>query len=297
MRLDETKTLLPLWHESSGQQAAATPAVWGLLQPWASSLISRRTRKLFVRWINRVTKARLVLAGGQLGVMPPHRSRASVSESISAKRSRWASSGRDIAQAQQIARPFWILDIAGGIVYHAVLISRGLPVYSRYRTWYYIGKQYWKGSRRQVTMSKKISLSARDVLRKPYARILTPEEDGTYSAQLLEFPGCFAEGDTAAEAIEDLEKAAASWIEASREQGREVPEPLASYAYSGKINLRLPRSIHKQAARFAQKDDVSLNQFFASAIAARVGAEDLYERLAQRLEARLAPLARVATSR
>jgi predicted RNase H-like HicB family nuclease len=145
-------------------------------------------------------------------------------------------------------------------------------------------------------MSKKIDSSASEVLKKPYARILIPEEDGTYSAQLLEFPGCYAEGDTAAEAIQDLENAAASWIEASREQGREIPEPLASYGYSGKINLRLPKSIHKQAARFAQKDDVSLNQFFASAIAARVGAEDLYERLAQRLEARLMPFVPIVTS-
>ncbi len=145
-------------------------------------------------------------------------------------------------------------------------------------------------------MSPKISPPAQEILRKPYARILIPEEDGTYSAELLEFPGCYAEGDTAAAAIENLEKAAASWIEAAREQGQEIPEPLASYGYSGKINLRLPKSIHKQAARFAQRDDVSLNQFFASAIAARVGAEDVYERLAQRLEARLMPYVPIATT-
>ena len=52
-------------------------------------------------------------------------------------------------------------------------------------------------------------------------------------------------------------------------------------------DLRLPRSIHKQAARFAKKDDVSLNQFFASAIAARVGAEEFYDHLTKRLEERL----------
>ena len=129
--------------------------------------------------------------------------------------------------------------------------------------------------------------SVRGILRKPYARILIPEDDGTYSADILEFPGCHAEGDTASEAIENLEKAAVSWIEAALEQGQEIPLPMTVHGYSGKINLRLPKSVHKQAARFAQRDDVSLNQFFISAIAARVGAEELYECLAKRLESRL----------
>lgn len=126
-----------------------------------------------------------------------------------------------------------------------------------------------------------------ELLKRPYARILIPEDDGTYTADMLEFPGCHAEGNTAPEAIENLEEAAAAWIDAAIEQGQEIPLPMTAHGYSGKINLRLPKSIHKQAARFAQRDDVSLNQFFTNAIAARVGAEELYERLVQSLERRL----------
>jgi len=136
-------------------------------------------------------------------------------------------------------------------------------------------------------MEKNPKQSPQELLKKPYARILMPEVDGTYSAEMLEFSGCYGEGDTAEEAIRDLEKAAASWIDAAREQGQEIPEPLATYEYSGKTNLRLPRSIHRQAARFAQRDSVSLNQFFASAIAERVGAEELYEHIASRIDDRL----------
>ena len=145
-----------------------------------------------------------------------------------------------------------------------------------------------------MTTPEKATPSAQDILKKPYARILIPEEDGGYSAEMLEFPGCYAEGETAAETIADLEKAAESWVDVMLEHNRDIPEPLANYDYSGKINLRLPRSIHKQAACFAQKDDVSLNQYFASAIAARVGAEDLCERLAKRLESRLMPYTSIA---
>jgi len=137
--------------------------------------------------------------------------------------------------------------------------------------------------------------SAHDWLEKPYSHVLIPIEDGSFSAQILEFPGCFAEGATPDEAIQNLKRAAASWVEAAREQGQEIPEPLVTHGYSGKINLRLPRSIHKQAARFAQKEDVSLNQFFTSAIAARVGAEDLYNRLIERIENRITQQATTIT--
>jgi len=129
--------------------------------------------------------------------------------------------------------------------------------------------------------------SSRDFLKKPYARILIPSEDGTYAAEMLEFPGCFSQGNTPQEAMENLDDAAEAWIEAAIEQNQEIPEPLATYGYSGKISLRIPRSVHKKAAHFAQKDDVSLNQFFASAIAARVGAEEICDRLIERLEGRL----------
>lgn len=124
----------------------------------------------------------------------------------------------------------------------------------------------------------------RQILNKPYGRILIPDDDGTYTAEILEFPGCYGEGDTAADAINDLEQAAASWIEAAIKQGQGIPAPLDSCEYSGKINLRLPKSIHKQAVRFAERDDISLNQFFLSAIAARIGAEELYSCLLQRLQ-------------
>ncbi|MFZ5452353.1 MAG: toxin-antitoxin system HicB family antitoxin [Thermodesulfobacteriota bacterium] len=127
--------------------------------------------------------------------------------------------------------------------------------------------------------------TATDYLKEPYSRILIPV-DGTYSAKVLEFHGCFAQGNTPEEAYTNLEKAAESWIEVAISRGQEIPPPIASHDFSGRIALRIPRSIHKQAAKFAEMDDTSLNQFFLTAIAARVGAEEFYERLCSKLEAR-----------
>ena len=126
-----------------------------------------------------------------------------------------------------------------------------------------------------------------DYLRLPYSRVLIPDE-GSYAAEILEFPGCFSQGETPDEAITNLEKAARSWIQVALAQGLEIPEPYLNQGYGGKIALRLPRSMHRQATRLAERDGVSLNHFLVSAIAARIGAEDFYTRLADKIERRLA---------
>lgn len=117
--------------------------------------------------------------------------------------------------------------------------------------------------------------TVREYLQRPYARVLVPDDDGTYAAQVLEFPGCYSQGDTPKEAYQNLEEAAENWIESALAQDFPIPPPFANQGYSGTISLRLPKSLHRRAAAFAQRDGVSLNQFLVTAIAARLGAEDL----------------------
>ncbi|MCA1732304.1 MAG: type II toxin-antitoxin system HicB family antitoxin [Acidobacteria bacterium] len=111
-----------------------------------------------------------------------------------------------------------------------------------------------------------------EILARPYRRVLVPDpEVGGYTALIDEFPGCIAEGDTADDALENLDRAAAAWIEAAEELGQQIPEPAAEEAYSGRIALRLPRSLHRRAADAARADNTSLNQFLVSAISERLG--------------------------
>jgi predicted RNase H-like HicB family nuclease len=125
------------------------------------------------------------------------------------------------------------------------------------------------------------------ILAKPYARVFTPDPSGGYAAQVLEFPGCFSDGDTPDEAYRNLQEAAENWVEAALAQGMAIPEPFATQGYSGTVSLRLPRSIHRRAAQYASRDGVSLNQFFVSAVAARIGAEDQAAAIAARIDDRL----------
>lgn len=125
---------------------------------------------------------------------------------------------------------------------------------------------------------------ARDYLKAPYSRILIPDDEtGTYTAKIAEFPGCVAQGDSPEEAYQNLEAAAESWIEELLGMGEGVPEPAASNSYSGRVALRLPKSLHRNAAQLAEREGTSLNQFLVAAVAERVGAGTLYAEVARRL--------------
>jgi len=126
--------------------------------------------------------------------------------------------------------------------------------------------------------------SIEDYLKQPYARILVPETERGYSAELLEFPGCYAYGETADQAIKNLDNAAFNWIEATMTQGQSVPEPFAENEPSGKYLLRLPRNLHKKAVQMAQKERVSLNTFLIDAVAERVGARDAHAKILSELK-------------
>jgi predicted RNase H-like HicB family nuclease len=123
--------------------------------------------------------------------------------------------------------------------------------------------------------------TADDYLKEPYSRILIPEkkEDGRYSAEILEFPGCYAQGSTPNEAFENLEEAARSWITACLANGQEIPQPATNHGYSGKFALRLPRSLHRKASQLAHREGVSLNQLFVTAISSWLGSDDLLSRM------------------
>ena len=117
------------------------------------------------------------------------------------------------------------------------------------------------------------SQAARDViayLKRPYSRIILPESDGTFRGEILEFPGCIAVGKTAAATIASLENAAESWLMAAIEQRQSIPEPVET-EFSGRLMLRLPKSLHKKAAFIAAREGVSLNQFIVMTISQSSG--------------------------
>lgn len=99
------------------------------------------------------------------------------------------------------------------------------------------------------------------------------DEDEAYIASCPEFPGLLAHGDTPEEAIRAAESALELNIETYSENNMPLPEPLTRQEYSGQFRVRLPKSLHRQAALMAEREEVSLNTFVATAIAEKVGVE------------------------
>ena len=91
------------------------------------------------------------------------------------------------------------------------------------------------------------------------------EADGT-EQWICEFPdlkGCIGVGDTYNEAVSEGMLNKKMWFETANELGRDIPAPTCFEVveYSGKFNLRLPKSLHRDLALKAERDGVSLNTF------------------------------------
>lgn len=97
------------------------------------------------------------------------------------------------------------------------------------------------------------------------------KQGGSWIATVEELPGCTSRGQTPEEAVSGIEDAIGSWISSALEEGREVPEPKSSASHSGRLLLRMPRTLHGELTRVAEREGVSLNQFITDVLAAAVG--------------------------
>ena len=66
-----------------------------------------------------------------------------------------------------------------------------------------------------------------------YERIIYwSEQDKTLIVEVPELAGCMADGSTAVEALENVEKVISEWIETAAEIGREIPVPKGKLMYA-----------------------------------------------------------------
>jgi len=103
-----------------------------------------------------------------------------------------------------------------------------------------------------------------------YPITIHPDPDGGYVAEIEELPGCMTQAETLDEAFKAIEDARQVWIQGTYEMGQDIPLPRDMEEYSGKFVVRIPRSLHRNLVRVAKQEGVSLNQYIASLLAARV---------------------------
>lgn len=105
-------------------------------------------------------------------------------------------------------------------------------------------------------------LRVEDYMKLPYTRIVQEmnDESGHYFyGRILELDGCQSTGNTIEELYESLNEAMEGYIEVKLENNLPIPEPERADDYSGKFNVRLPKTLHQRLAIEAQNEGVSLN--------------------------------------
>lgn len=99
------------------------------------------------------------------------------------------------------------------------------------------------------------------------SEVFYSDEDEGFIAVARDLSGCSAFGETQLEALDALQIAISAWIEAAQAVGNPIPQPSrprAESSYSGKVLLRMPKSLHADLASAASFEGVSLNQHIVS---------------------------------
>lgn len=101
------------------------------------------------------------------------------------------------------------------------------------------------------------------------------DDAGDYIATMPSL-GCIADGETIDEAIEELKEIAETFIELAKKDGKAIPIPekyKEDINYSGKLTLRIPKSLHRMVTEQAEKEGCSINQLLTTYISLGVGNE------------------------
>lgn len=92
-------------------------------------------------------------------------------------------------------------------------------------------------------------------------------EDQEFVSTVLEFPSLSCLAESSSEAESGLQKLLAEVIGDMERSGEPIPEPFGERVYSGRFNLRIPRSLHRRLAMAAEREGVSLNSYVAQKLA------------------------------
>ena len=109
-----------------------------------------------------------------------------------------------------------------------------------------------------------------------YRKVVFPYKnlDGTMTwvVEFPDLPGCSAVGDTEADALAEAKTARDLWLDVYFEahQSYTYPKERTSL-YSGKVLLRLPKTLHKSLAEQADDEGVSLNTLMITYLAQNCG--------------------------
>lgn len=95
-------------------------------------------------------------------------------------------------------------------------------------------------------------------------RVTWSEEDKEYVGLCAEFPSLSWLSKTPESALKGIRNIVAEIIKDMKENGEEIPKPIANKNYSGKFMVRVPPEVHRNLAIQAAESGVSINRLVSS---------------------------------
>ena len=126
-----------------------------------------------------------------------------------------------------------------------------------------------------------VKININELIKQPYNIIIQQDLDGCYYAKVEELDGCFAEGQTAQEAWENIQDSMKNWMEIAQEMNVPIPLPKSNQEteYSGKYLLRMPKKLHKELTMTAEEEGISLNLLMVNLLSSRLS----FQRIEQKI--------------
>ena len=91
-------------------------------------------------------------------------------------------------------------------------------------------------------------------------RVAWSEEDQLFIGRVDEFSSLAAHGETQMQALQEITNVVKLVMEDLMGADEAVPEPFSKRRYSGRLNLRMPESLHRNLTIEAAQQNISLNQ-------------------------------------
>ncbi len=92
-------------------------------------------------------------------------------------------------------------------------------------------------------------------------------EDQEFVGLCAEFPSMSYLHENRAEALEGITNLVKDVVIDMETNGEKIPEPIAEKVYSGKLQVRIPPSLHRRLAMEAAEENVSLNRYMSQKLA------------------------------
>lgn len=113
------------------------------------------------------------------------------------------------------------------------------------------------------------NITLEEALSRQYRFDVIADPGGGYVILFPDLPGCMTQVENIDEVGPVADEIRTLWIETTFDMGQDIPLPTYPEAFSGKFNVRIPKSLHRDLVHLAEDEGVSLNQLVVSLLSDR----------------------------